>query len=31
MLEGIARRYNRATDGTVAICMDYAIMIITKA
>lgn len=31
MLEGIARRYNRATHGTVAICMDYAIMIITKA
>jgi ubiquinone/menaquinone biosynthesis C-methylase UbiE len=31
MLEGIARRYNRATDGTVAISMDYVIIIITKA
>lgn len=31
MLRGIAERYNRATDGTVAICMDYIILIIIKA
>lgn len=31
MLRRIAQRYNRATDGTAAICMDYLIMIINKA
>ncbi|WP_066552902.1 class I SAM-dependent methyltransferase [Croceicoccus bisphenolivorans] len=31
MLRSIAQRYNRATDGTVAICMDYTILIIVKA
>lgn len=31
MLRSIAERYNRATDGTVAICMDYTILIIIKA
>lgn len=28
MLGNIAQRYNRATDGTVAVCMDYTILII---
>lgn len=31
MIGDIGQRYNRATDGTVAICMDYIIIIITKA
>lgn len=31
MLRRIAQRYNRATDGTLAICMDYLMVIITKA
>lgn len=31
MLGDIAMRYNRATDGTVAICMDYTILVIIKA
>lgn len=30
MLRTIAPRYNRATDGTLAICMDYLMIIITK-
>jgi ubiquinone/menaquinone biosynthesis C-methylase UbiE len=30
MLAEITQRYNRATDGTLAICMDYTIIIITK-
>lgn len=30
MLREISQRYNRATDGTVALCMDYLIIIITK-
>jgi ubiquinone/menaquinone biosynthesis C-methylase UbiE len=30
-LRSIAERYNRATDGTAAICMDYQIVIITRA
>jgi ubiquinone/menaquinone biosynthesis C-methylase UbiE len=30
MLRGIAERYNRATDGTVAICMDYLMIVINK-
>lgn len=29
-LGAIAQRYNRATDGTQAICMDYTILVITK-
>lgn len=31
MLGGIATRYNRATDGTLAVCMDYTILVFTKA
>jgi SAM-dependent methyltransferase len=31
MLRTIAQRYNRAADGTVAICMDYIILIVIKA
>jgi ubiquinone/menaquinone biosynthesis C-methylase UbiE len=31
MLRSIAERYNRATDGTAAICMDYLIVIVTKS
>lgn len=31
MLRGIGQRYNRATDGTAAICMDYTILVIIKA
>lgn len=31
MLGGIAQRYNRATDGTLAICMDYTILVMVKA
>lgn len=31
MLAGIAQRYNRATDGTLAVCMDYTILVIIKA
>jgi ubiquinone/menaquinone biosynthesis C-methylase UbiE len=31
MLGGIAQRYNRATDGTVAVCMDYTILVFIKA
>lgn len=30
-LAEISQRYNRATDGTLAICMDYTIIIIGKA
>lgn len=30
MLGTIAQRYNRATDGTLAICLDYLMVIITK-
>jgi ubiquinone/menaquinone biosynthesis C-methylase UbiE len=30
MLRDIAERYNRATDGTIAICMDYLIVVINK-
>lgn len=30
-LREIAQRYNRATDGTLAICMDYLMIVITKA
>lgn len=30
-LREIAQRYNRATDGTLALCMDYLMIIITKA
>lgn len=30
MLCDIAVRYNRATDGTMAICMDYLIVVMTK-
>jgi SAM-dependent methyltransferase len=31
MLGDIAARYNRATDGTLAVCMDYVIITIVKA
>jgi ubiquinone/menaquinone biosynthesis C-methylase UbiE len=31
MLRTIAQRYNRATDGTLAICLDYLMIIIVKA
>lgn len=31
MIRSIAERYNRATDGTAAICMDYTLLIIIKA
>lgn len=31
MIADIAGRYNRAVDGTLAICMDYTLLIITKA
>jgi hypothetical protein len=30
MLRTIAERYNRATDGTAAIYIEYQIVIITK-
>jgi ubiquinone/menaquinone biosynthesis C-methylase UbiE len=31
MLRRMAQGYNRATDGTIAVCMDYLILIIIKA
>lgn len=31
MLGGLAQRYNRATDGTLAVCMDYTILVFIKA
>lgn len=31
MLRTISQRYNRATDGTLAICFDYLMLIIVKA
>lgn len=31
MIGDIGLRYNRATDGTLAVCIDYTIIIITKA
>jgi ubiquinone/menaquinone biosynthesis C-methylase UbiE len=30
LLAGIAQRYNRATNGTLAICMDYTLILISK-
>jgi ubiquinone/menaquinone biosynthesis C-methylase UbiE len=31
MLGRIAQRYNRATDGTLAVCMDYTILVFVKS